>query len=510
MAEWVCRAWWQCGLDASVDGRLPSTIPTTSAHTCPPAACFWNELYVDPRAGAGIRALSRRPQAGALELSGSAISRRSKACRAWTIAGLMALKRPLLEAMARCLLDSKSERCNAFQDYVSRHWRLRDYAPLSVPSRKKQKSSLAGVAAAAARRKNCRPGKYIPAAERYHQYAQWLAEEQLQSLAARREAGVAGLYLDFPLGVHPFSLRRFGREHDVFALEASVGAPPDTLFTKGQNWNFPPLHPEALRRKGYSYWIESLRRQFQYSSAVRIDHVMGPAPAVLDSARARGQRRRLCFTIDPKNCTRSCAWNRIARKTTVVGENLGTVPAEVTHEMERRGLLPMYVLQYEARPDPKKCLRPVPPQRRGQLEHARYAPVLRAFCKGSDLSELERAEPVSTRRSTAKRARRRGAKVLDALRQFLLAGAGKRSNKRCGRESPGGKPAMAGAQRGQDGADQSRGPLGGDRAAKTFPGTSLERPNWQRKARYSLEDFSKSSRIRGAARLHRESASQTR
>ena len=37
--------------------------------------------------------------------------------------------------------------------------------------------------------------------ERYHRYAQRVAEQQIASLAKR--AGSPGLYLDLPLGVHP-------------------------------------------------------------------------------------------------------------------------------------------------------------------------------------------------------------------------------------------------------------------------------------------------------------------
>jgi hypothetical protein len=37
--------------------------------------------------------------------------------------------------------------------------------------------------------------------------------------------------------------------------------------------------------------------------------------------------------------------------------------------------------------------------------------------------------------------------------------------------------------------------LWGETAPQNVPGTNLERPNWQRKARYSLEDFTQSTRV---------------
>src|SRR5690606_17239490 len=88
----------------------------------------------------------------------------------------------------------------------------------------------------------------------YHLFAQWQADSQLAGLAADGDA--ADLYLDLPLGVHPDSYDAW-RYRDVFAEGVSAGAPPDPLFTGGQNWGFRPLHPGRLRTTGYGYVIET-------------------------------------------------------------------------------------------------------------------------------------------------------------------------------------------------------------------------------------------------------------
>ena len=64
-------------------------------------------------------------------------------------------------------------------------------------------------------------------------------------------------------------------EREIFALNASGGAPPDALFVKGQDWGFPPFNPEALRRKEYRYYIDCVRHHMAVAGMLRIDHVMG-------------------------------------------------------------------------------------------------------------------------------------------------------------------------------------------------------------------------------------------
>ena len=68
-----------------------------------------------------------------------------------------------------------------------------------------------------------------PDAADYHLYAQWAAAEQLGRLAANARTRADGLYLDFPVGVHPDGFDVW-RQPALFAREVSTGAPPDALF----------------------------------------------------------------------------------------------------------------------------------------------------------------------------------------------------------------------------------------------------------------------------------------
>src|SRR5262249_7358513 len=99
--------------------------------------------------------------------------------------------------------------------------------------------------------------------ENYHLYAQWIIQEQLQSLAGKACARGQVLYLDLPLGIHPDGYDVW-RHRDFFVPRVAGGAPPDPVFTKGQNWGFPPMNPEAMRLNRYQYVIALLRNHFRF------------------------------------------------------------------------------------------------------------------------------------------------------------------------------------------------------------------------------------------------------
>ena len=131
--------------------------------------------------------------------------------------------------------------------------------------------------------------------------------------------------------------------------EPSAGAPPDALFTKGQNWGFPPLQPERLRERGYDYLIDCLRHHLEHAGLLRIDHVMQLhrlfwIPRGMDAADGVYVRypAEELYAVLSLECHRHQAM--------IVGENLGTVPPEVYEAMDRHEVHGMYVVQYELQP----------------------------------------------------------------------------------------------------------------------------------------------------------------
>ena len=115
--------------------------------------------------------------------------------------------------------------------------------------------------------------------------------------ALRRYAAARGVRLigDIPLYVGAGSADHLAHP-DLFQRGFVAGAPPDALSATGQLWGNPLYDWPALRRQGYRWWIERLRRASQLADLARIDHFRGfvaywSVPARARSARAGRWRR---------------------------------------------------------------------------------------------------------------------------------------------------------------------------------------------------------------------------
>ena len=124
------------------------------------------------------------------------------------------------------------------------------------------------------RRGDIRPGDYDAGTFHYHLYAQWLIQEQMEHLSVRTRRSGCLLYLDLPAGIHADGYDTW-RYQDLFVKGMSVGAPPDPMFTSGQDWSFPPMNPQAMRTSGHAYTIAMIRNHLRFARLLRIDHVMG-------------------------------------------------------------------------------------------------------------------------------------------------------------------------------------------------------------------------------------------
>ncbi len=534
---------WIGGMGGDFVGTLPflaaflkepkeSNLPFEPSPYMPASRLFWNELYIDPRQAPefeGCKAAQRVAESAAF---GRQIGKAREAGLV-DYGAEMERKRRVLEAMAAGLKKNAPERWQAFEKYRAEHPRLSDYARFRAVGERQQKGWLAWPRRM--RNGTIGVGDYDPEAARYHEYVQWLAEEQLAGAGVGKSIGeagitggegsnggdgsgagnkakVAGLYLDFPLGVHPESYDVW-RERGSFALEASAGAPPDTFFTGGQNWTFPPMAPEAMREDGYGYLRECLRHQMRHARMLRIDHVMGLhrlywIPKEMDATEGVYVKYR------PEEMYAIVNLESQRARATVVGENLGTVPAEVTREMKKRGILGMYVLQYEILASGSKGFSGPGPEAKtvASLNTHDMSPY-HGFFRDLDLEDFldlglfsakETARGIETRR-----------KAWQALASFVgvRAGAG----------PPGAKPTEETLRRVLEKALEW---LGGSRARAcvvnledlwletrpqnipgTGPGTGLERANWRRKARYSLEEMERMKEaLRALRKLNRARA----
>lgn len=370
---------WTAGMGGGLVGTLPMLAsnfdgpdPTISPYS-PTSRLFWNEFYLDL---ARVPGLADCPAARDLLGSAGALAE-VEALRSGPMVDYgrqMRLKRSILGLLADSFFAGDGGPSADYLAFVRDHPDVGSYAAFQAAGERFGRHWRDWPAGASGDDR----------ARHYHLFAQWQADEQLRALSAKARAGGLSWYLDFPVGVDLNSYDVW-RHRDSFATGASVGCPPDSVFTRGQNWGFPPLHPDRQREHGYEYLIASFRNHFRYANALRIDHVMGlhrlfwiPAGVEARDGAFVSTPSEEVYAILSVESHRRGAW--------LVGEDLGTVPPEVEGALKRHAVSGMYVVQYEARPDPDRPLRPVPASTVASV-NTHDMPPFAAFWGGTDLDD---------------------------------------------------------------------------------------------------------------------------
>lgn len=261
--------------------------------------------------------------------------------------GIMAIKRRILQVLARHFLTASTHRRAEFEEFVRSHPDLPDYARFQAMSDQLKTPWQIWPDS-------------LPKCEaiqvHYHEYVQWIADSQLANCADEARQRNLRLYLDFPIGSHPDGFDAW-KYRDVFVPQVSVGAPSDPLFKGGQDWGFQPMHPQAIRESGYDYFIKCLRHHLKYAGILRLDHVMNlhrlfwipigfSAPdGIYVQYHAEEFYAILCL-------------ESMRHQTIIVGEDLGTVPPEVRSAMHTHGLRRTHVTQFDTSPDQSSHLPP--------------------------------------------------------------------------------------------------------------------------------------------------------
>jgi 4-alpha-glucanotransferase len=490
---------WGCGdfgdLEALMDwvsrlgGGVVATLPFLAAYLdipfepspyAPVSRLFWNELFLDVTA---IPELKESPTAQSLISSAAFEEERIALQRPAHVdyRHAYALKRRVLEELARTLFERDCPRRAELEQFVASHPILRDYARFRAVNERQRtpwptwESRL--------REGGIRDGDFDPAARHYHLYVQWLAHQQLRAFADKARRHGPGLYLDLPLGVHPdgFDVWHF---RDAFAHGVSGGAPPDNFFTKGQDWGFPPLHPERIRQQGYRYFIHCLRHHLHYAGILRIDHIMGlhrlfwvpQGRRAIEGVYVRCRAEELYAILALESQRHSAI---------LVGEDLGTVPPAVRPMMARHRVLQSYVAQFEISTEPNRQFR-IPVKNSLASLNTHDTPTFAGFWEGLDIEDRVSLGLLSLAEAQNVRENRR--QLREALLAYLIA------NKHVAVESPdllavirgclcrlAASPARVLSINLED--------LWGERHPQNVPGTTTERPNWLRKAKLSLEKF---------------------
>jgi 4-alpha-glucanotransferase len=164
-----------------------------------------------------------------------------------------------------------------------------------------------------------------------------------------RERGV-GLIGDVPIYVAPRSADQ--RMHpELFRDDAVAGTPPDAFTDKGQLWGNPLYDWPALRRRGYRWWIERLRRTFELYDLARVDHFRG---FVAYWAVPRGARHALAgrWRRGPGRAVFDAAGRALGGDLPLIAEDLGVITPAVEQLRDRLGYPGMVIVQYAFDPDP--------------------------------------------------------------------------------------------------------------------------------------------------------------
>jgi (1->4)-alpha-D-glucan 1-alpha-D-glucosylmutase len=159
-------------------------------------------------------------------------------------------------------------------------------------------------------------------------------------------AGLAvGLYTDLAVSIDRGGAEAWANQR-LYAVGASVGAPPDAFNVEGQQWGLPPLVPSRLVDAGYAPFIATLRANMRHAGALRIDHVMGLMRLFwVPEGRRPAEGAYVHYPFDDLMALLALESER--QRCLVIGEDLGTVPDEVRRVLVDNDVLSYRVLLFE-------------------------------------------------------------------------------------------------------------------------------------------------------------------
>lgn len=143
-----------------------------------------------------------------------------------------------------------------------------------------------------------------------------------------------------------FQLDKDGRPNCV------SGVPPDYFCAEGQLWGNPLYDWEAMKKDNFSWWISRIKRIFELTDCLRIDHFRGfeaywSVPATdknaINGKWVKGPGIELFNTIKKE-----------LGDLPIIAEDLGLITEEVKQLRDESGLPGMKVLQFAFSPDEAK------------------------------------------------------------------------------------------------------------------------------------------------------------
>jgi len=334
----------------------------------------------------------------------------------------------------------------------------------------------------------------------FYEWLQWQVDRQLGEVKRRAfelQLGV-GLYGDLAVSVDRGGAETWSNK-DLYAVDATVGAPPDDFNLAGQNWGLPPFNPRRLIQSGFAPFIATLRANMRHAGALRVDHVMGlmrlfwiaSGANPSEGAYVRYPLQELLGIVALESQRNRCM---------VIGEDLGTVPDEVRAALPALQVLSCRILYFERRDGEFKAPSEYPEQALVAAT-THDLPTLAGFWEARDLAlreELSLFPSDEARQWQAQERCRDRARLLLALEREGLLPAQVSTN-------PASAPTMTAELARAVHAYLARTPCKlfmvqledvlGMLDQVNLPGTSGRYPNWRRKVSLDLERWSQDGRF---------------
>ena len=181
----------------------------------------------------------------------------------------------------------------------------------------------------------------------FHCFLQWLADRSLR--AAQRRAIQSGMRIgligDLAVGMDAAGSHAWSRQGEILG-GMSIGAPPDLLNPRGQDWGLTGFSPRALVDGGFAPFIATMRAVLRNMGGIRIDHAMGLTRLwLIPEGADPADGAYLAYPLT--DMLRLLALESQRHRAIVVGEDLGTVPDGFQATLETAGLHGMRVLWFE-------------------------------------------------------------------------------------------------------------------------------------------------------------------
>jgi 4-alpha-glucanotransferase len=185
----------------------------------------------------------------------------------------------------------------------------------------------------------------------FHAFLQWLAVRGLEDAqrTARGSGMAIGLVSDLAVGSDPGGSQAWSHQGELLH-GLSVGAPPDLLNRNGQDWGLTTFSPMGLKRSGYAGYLAMLRAALAHAGGVRIDHVLGLKRLWL-VPHGHGATEGAYVRYPFEDLLKLLAIESHRNRAVVIGEDLGTVPADFRQRIGEEGVLGIRVLWFERAAD---------------------------------------------------------------------------------------------------------------------------------------------------------------